>query len=185
MIVNSLLESHEIDDIQKDVRLIKLMLLDVDGILTDGGLYFDSQGNEIKKFNTLDGHGLKMLQEFGNIEVGIITGRKSSIVSQRAEQLKLNPELIFQGVENKLDIYKQILDKKNLSPKEVCYMGDDLPDLPILKRVGLSATVPNAPDYIKHYVHYVTKNQGGFGAVREVCDFILSFKGVLEKIINQ
>lgn len=149
---------------------IKLLLLDVDGVLTDGSLYFCEDGTEIKAFNSLDGHGIRMLIENG-IEVGIITGRSSSIVESRANDLGIS--ILFQGQSDKLSALTTILEANNYAPSEVAYAGDDLPDLPVMKNIGLSIAVANAHDLVLHFASLATSAQGGQGAVREISDYLL------------
>lgn len=160
--------------LQRLAARIRLLALDVDGVLTDGRLYFDSQGNELKAFNSRDGLGLKALQRFG-IQLAIITGRSSSMVAARAAQLKI--EHVYQGSDDKLSAYMDLLEKTGLAAEQVCYAGDDWVDLPVLRRVGLSVTVPGADDQVKSRVHWVTSRAGGHGAVREICDLILAAQG--------
>jgi 3-deoxy-D-manno-octulosonate 8-phosphate phosphatase (KDO 8-P phosphatase) len=156
------------------IASLKLLLLDVDGVLTDGRIYIDNHGVESKAFDVKDGHGLKLLQRAG-IQVGLITGRQSAVVSFRARELGI--ELLCQGIQKKLDTYTAILAGQGLQDEEVAYMGDDLVDLPVLRRVGFSATVQDACDEIKPYVHYISKLRGGRGAVRELCEYILKEGG--------
>lgn len=153
---------------------IKLLLLDVDGILTDGRIIYDNQGNELKAFDVKDGHGLKMLQRAG-IKIGIITGRQSEVVTRRAAELGI--DILFQKALTKLDPYREILAAEGLVDEQVAYMGDDVVDLPILRRVGFSATVADAVPDVKPLVDYVTTRCGGRGAVREVCDLLLRASG--------
>ena len=161
---------------------VRLLALDVDGVLTDGRLYFDSQGNELKAFNSRDGLGLKALQKFG-IQLAIITGRKSPMVAVRATQLKI--EYVYQGSNDKLDAYMDLLGKTGLAAEQVCYAGDDWIDLPVLRRVGLSVTVPDADEEVKKRVHWVTSRAGGHGAVREICDLILSAQGHDQTLLRE
>lgn len=149
---------------------IKLLLLDVDGVLTDGSLYFCEDGTEIKAFNSLDGHGIRMLIE-NEIEVGIITGRSSSIVASRANDLGIS--ILFQGQSDKLSALATILEENNYAPDEVAYAGDDLPDLPVMKKVGLSIAVPNAHGLVLGFASVSTSAAGGQGAVREISDYLL------------
>ena len=151
-------------------RSVRLLVLDVDGILSDGQLYFGNQGEEIKAFNSLDGHGIKMLQSTG-VKVAIVTGRTSHIVAQRAEQLGI--ELLLQGREDKLTALHQLTQHLQLDWSQMAYMGDDLPDLAAIIKVGLGITVPNAASTMTLYSQYVTQRCGGQGAVREVCDLIM------------
>lgn len=153
---------------------IKLLLLDVDGVMTDGRIIYDNQGNELKAFDVKDGHGLKMLQRAG-IKIGIITGRQSEVVAKRAAELGI--DILYQKALNKLDPYREILDELQLTDAQVAYVGDDVVDLPILRRVGFSATVADAVPEVLPLVDYVTVNSGGRGAVREVCDLLLKASG--------
>lgn len=150
---------------------IKLLLLDVDGILTDGRLYFSNSGEESKAFHSLDGHGIKMLMRAG-IPVGIITGRESNIVSKRAADLGI--DILYQGREDKIDVLREIIANKGIAAHAIAYAGDDLPDLPVLQAVGLSFSVPGGHFEIKEAVQVITTRSGGEGAVREITDFILA-----------
>ena len=149
---------------------IRLLALDVDGILTDGRLYFSNHGEELKTFHTLDGHGIKMLHE-RKIEVALVTGRTSTILEQRAADLDIGN--VYQGSCNKLSTLNAIVEKRPYSIKEVAYAGDDVPDLNALRAVGLSFSVPNAQPSVKAVVDIITSLNGGWGAVREISDFIL------------
>jgi len=153
-----------------DLNRIKLLLLDVDGVMTDGRIIYLNDGGEAKAFDVKDGHGLKLIQRAG-IQVGIITGRQSDIVARRAAELGIG--LVYQGAKDKMQPFMEILEKLGLEPSEVAYVGDDLVDLPVMRLVGFSATVADASDDIKPYVDLVTSRPGGRGAVREVCDFLL------------
>jgi 3-deoxy-D-manno-octulosonate 8-phosphate phosphatase (KDO 8-P phosphatase) len=159
---------------QNKLAGIKLLLLDVDGILTDGRIIYDNQGNELKAFDVKDGHGLKMLQR-ADIQVGIITGRTSEVVTRRARELGV--EILYQGALQKIEPYRKILKDHDLKDDQVAYMGDDIVDLPILRRVGFSVTVADAVPDVIPLVDYVTLRSGGRGAVREVCDMILKACG--------
>ncbi|MDF2952965.1 MAG: 3-deoxy-D-manno-octulosonate 8-phosphate phosphatase KdsC [Thermodesulfobacterium sp.] len=169
------------ESVLKKASKIKFLLLDVDGVLTDGRIIIDSQGNEIKNFNVLDGMGIKLLQKIG-VEVGILSSRFSLVVKHRSKELGIN--VLIQGKLEKLNSYEKLLKEKNLKDEDVAYMGDDWVDLPILKRVGLAIGVPNAWYPINKYVDYVTKHPGGLGAVREVCDLILKAKGKWENLLK-
>lgn len=149
---------------------LKLFLLDVDGVLTDGTITYTHEGNEIKSFHTRDGLGIRLLMESG-VEIGLITARESEAVKRRAQDLGLR--YVFQKVKNKLEIFENLLKELKLNPSEVGYMGDDWLDLPLLVRVGFAATVEDAVPEVLQVAHYVTKRKGGRGAVREVCDLIL------------
>jgi 3-deoxy-D-manno-octulosonate 8-phosphate phosphatase (KDO 8-P phosphatase) len=171
--------------LQERAARIRLLALDVDGVLTDGKIYFDSSGNELKAFYTPDGLGLKALQQSGII-LAIITGRESPMVSQRAGQLQIDH--VYQGQDDKLAAYMDLLAKTGVEEQEVCYAGDDWIDLPVLQRVGLSVSVPDADREVRNRVHWVTRRAGGAGAVREICDLILNAQGnaarLLEKVLN-
>ncbi len=161
---------------------IKLLLLDVDGVLTDGRIIYDNEGNELKAFDVKDGHGLKMLQRAG-IKVGIITGRSSAVVQRRSAELGI--DVLFQGALTKLDPYLQILKEFDLHDHQVAYVGDDLVDLPILRRVGFSATVADAVPDVLPLVDYVTRREGGRGAVREICDLLLRAQGHWDELTRR
>ena len=158
-------------------RSVRLLALDVDGVLSDGQLYFGNQGEEIKAFNSLDGHGIKMLQSTG-VKVAIVTGRTSHIVAQRAGQLGI--ELLLQGREDKLTALHQLTQHLQLDWSQMAYMGDDLPDLAAIIKVGLGITVPNAANTMALHSQYVTQRCGGQGAVREVCDLLMQAQGTWE-----
>jgi 3-deoxy-D-manno-octulosonate 8-phosphate phosphatase (KDO 8-P phosphatase) len=166
-------------------KALKLFLLDVDGVLTDGTITYTHEGNEIKSFHTRDGLGIRLLMESG-VEVGLITARESEAVNRRVQDLGL--KYVFQKAKNKLKVFEQLLEELNLQPSEVGYMGDDWLDLPLLVRVGFGATVEDAVPEVLRVAHYVTKRKGGRGAVREVCDLILEAKGtgavLLEKYMR-
>jgi 3-deoxy-D-manno-octulosonate 8-phosphate phosphatase (KDO 8-P phosphatase) len=164
---------------------LKLFLLDVDGILTDGTITYTHEGNEIKSFHTRDGLGIRLLMESG-LEVGLITARESEAVNRRVQDLGI--KYVFQKAKNKLVIFENLLKKLDLKPSEVGYMGDDWLDLPLLVRVGFAATVEDAVPEVLQVAHYVTKRKGGRGAVREVCDLILEAQetksALLEKYLQ-
>ncbi|NJC87928.1 MAG: HAD-IIIA family hydrolase [Desulfuromonas sp.] len=164
---------------QERLQKIRLLLLDVDGVMTDGRIIYDDRAGETKAFDVKDGHGIKLLQRAG-IRVGIITGRQSAVVDRRAMELGI--ELLYQAAKDKLVPYREILQKTGLSDEQVAYVGDDLPDLPILRRVGFAATVADAVEEVKPYAHYVTQRAGGRGAVREICDLLLKESGRWENV---
>lgn len=149
---------------------IKLLILDVDGVMTDGRIIFDSNGIESKFFNVKDGHGIKMLQRAG-IEVAIISGRESKVVANRAAELGI--DRVFQKSLNKIEPYLKLLADTGLKDEDVAFIGDDLIDIPVLKKTGFSAAPADAVAEVFPFVHFVTKNSGGWGAVREVTDMIL------------
>lgn len=161
---------------------IRMLVLDVDGVLTDGRLYFDNAGNEMKAFNTRDGLGMRALQRSG-IELAVITGRKSEIVTQRMAQLDV--QHVYQGREDKLDAFTHLLEATGLDAGQVCYAGDDWIDLPVLLRVGLAVTVADADEYVKEHVHWITQRNGGEGAVREICNLILTAQGKDKIILDE
>jgi 3-deoxy-D-manno-octulosonate 8-phosphate phosphatase (KDO 8-P phosphatase) len=158
---------------------IRLLLLDVDGVMTDGRIIFDDHGGETKAFDVKDGHGLKLLQRAG-MRIGIITGRQSPVVERRAAELGI--ELVYQGAKDKLVPFRDILQRTGLDPEAVAYVGDDIVDLPILRRVGFAATVADAHEEVKPHVHYVSQRPGGHGAVREICDLLLKETGRWESV---
>ncbi|WP_250498977.1 HAD hydrolase family protein [Caballeronia sp. GAWG1-5s-s] len=149
---------------------IKLMVFDVDGVFTDGSLYFSAEGDTMKSFNSLDGHGVKLLERIG-VQTAIITGRQSGIVAARAKELGITH--LYQGVADKTVALAQLLDATGISAAECGYMGDDWPDLAVMRRCGFAAAPANAHAEVKERVHWVTEARGGHGAVREVCDAIL------------
>jgi len=157
----------------KKALQIKLFITDVDGVLTDGSLILGNNGEEFKSFNSQDGMGIKLLQQ-ANIKTAIITGRKSKIVENRADELAINE--VYQGIDDKIKIYNDLLAKYSLESNEVSYIGDDINDLPVLNKVGLSLSVKNGIKKVKKNVDYVTDNKGGEGAVREAADLILNIK---------
>jgi len=161
---------------------IKLILMDVDGVLTDGEIIYSSDGAEIKKFNVQDGMGITLARMAG-LKTGIITGRNSEMVKRRAEELKF--DVVSQGSFNKLPQYEQIKQQLNLKDEEIAYIGDDILDMSILKRVGFSAAVANARDEVKAICDYVTIARGGQGAVREVIDKILIRQDKMDDLIKR
>lgn len=162
-------------------RGLRLMAFDVDGVLTTGDLYFTPQGDEIKVFSSLDGHGLKMLQEAG-LEVAIITGRRSAMVERRAENLGIRH--LFQGVSDKRAVLRSLCESLGIDATQAGYMGDDVVDLPILRACGFSATVADGHGFVRDHVSLVTRLGGGRGAVREVCDFILDAQDKLQTMLE-
>lgn len=168
--------------LQERARHIKLLMLDVDGVLTDGKLYFSNSGDELKTFCTLDGHGIKLLQNSG-VRVGIITGRKSELVAKRARDLGVT--VLLQGREDKWTALNELLDNPELfehkpAPENIAFMGDDWPDLAVMSRVGLALTVPNAHSSVAEHAHWQSQRRGGEGAVREACDMIMHAQGTFE-----
>jgi 3-deoxy-D-manno-octulosonate 8-phosphate phosphatase (KDO 8-P phosphatase) len=158
---------------------IKVLVCDIDGVFTDGRLYFDKQGEALKAFHIHDGLGIKWLLKSG-ITVAIITGRSSPIVESRMQELGI--KYIYQNQEEKLIAAEDLLTRLQLGYEHIAYIGDDLPDLPLLRRVGLAITVPNANPFIKEHAHWVTKSPGGNGAIREACEYILLAQGKLDAV---
>ncbi len=165
----------------KKASKIKLLICDVDGVLSDGKVYFTSNGDELKNFNIKDGLGIKLLQSAG-IQVAIITGRQSTIVERRAHEL--NIKHIYQGNSDKRQTFQNILSSLKLKPEEVAHIGDDLPDLPIMRSSGLGIGVADAHDFVIKNADWVTKAKGGEGAVREVADLLLTAQNKLDSLLN-
>lgn len=163
----------------KDIRLL---LLDVDGVLTNGSLLYTGSSEESKAFNTQDGFGLRLLQEAG-IDIGVITARKSEVVARRANELKIR--FIYQGTPNKIEALKDILKVSGLRPFEIAYMGDDWLDLVILQQVGLAIAPANGVCEVQEIAHFVTKRMGGEGAVRDACDLILEAQNLTEQLLQK
>ena len=159
-------------------RGVRLAIFDVDGVLTDGKLYFLPEGGEFKTFNTLDGHGIKMLIASG-VQTAIISGRSSPVVERRAANLGI--QHLIQGREDKLVVLEQLLGELGLGYEEVAYLGDDLPDLPVIRRVGLGMAVASADAFVRQHAHGITSAAGGAGAAREFCELIMRAQGTLEQ----
>ncbi len=161
---------------------VKMLLLDVDGVMTNGGIIIDDRGQELKVFHVRDGHGIKLLLS-NEIKVGIITGRESEVVKKRAEELGI--ETVYQGCRDKTEAYEKIKKAYKLKDEEIGFVGDDIVDIPILKRVGFPVAVADATEEVKTVAVYVTEARGGRGAVREVAEFILKAKGLWKRIIDE
>lgn len=155
------------------LKPLKLLLLDVDGVMTDGGVYYAESGDELKKFNIKDGYGIVQLQKVG-VKVGIITGRFSGLVERRARELGITET--YQNLENKLEAYEAIKIKLGLTDREIGYIGDDEPDVSVMKTAGFSAAPGDAVALARKNADYVCKRNGGDGAVREVIDLILGYR---------
>jgi 3-deoxy-D-manno-octulosonate 8-phosphate phosphatase (KDO 8-P phosphatase) len=168
-------------DMEK-AKNVKLLILDVDGVLTDGRIVIDDRGVETKCFDVRDGHGIKMLKR-ANIDVAIITGRESQVVSHRARELGIDS--VFQNIHNKLEVYEAILKEKGLKDGEVGFVGDDVIDLPLLRRVGFAAVVADGVEELKPYADYVSRNKGGRGAVREIIELILKAQGKWAELMER
>jgi len=168
-------------DLAKRIKRIKMLLLDVDGVMTDGGVILGPRGLELKQFTAQDGVGIALVRLAG-IRVGIITGRNTDAVKRRARELKI--DVVQQGIFYKEDAYEKILQKYRLVDEEMAYMGDDLLDIPVLRRVGFAIAVANGVEEVKKVSHYVTKRKGGEGAVREVADLLLDGMGKKEAVLS-
>lgn len=164
------------------MSLPKLILTDIDGVWTDGGMYYDQTGNEWKKFNTSDSAGVLFAKKL-NIPVGIITGEETDIVKRRADKLKIN--ILHQGISDKLTVVKDLCQLMKITLDQIAYIGDDLGDLEVLKVVGISCAPANSPDYIKEHVDFVTEKSGGEGAFREFVEWIIKREMNIEDLINQ
>lgn len=180
MPVKEVLGKYTKEQIKKAAN-IKALFFDVDGVLTDGGIIYDDTGCETKKFNVKDGYIVSHLKKAG-ILVGIITGRESKVVSNRAAELKL--DFCHQGIMDKHTVFEKLVEFHKLKRKQVAYIGDDINDLKTLQSCGLSACPADAPDYIKNKVDIITKAKGGEGVAREISDLILASKGLLDKILK-
>lgn len=167
--------------LKERAKRLKLFLMDVDGVLTDGRLYYTPEGEEIKVFNVRDGLGIKLAQK-ANIKVGVISGRKSKALLKRLEELGLDE--VHLGVYEKLPVLERILEKYGLDYEEVAFLGDDLVDIPLLKRVGFPMVVGDAPKEVKNFALYITKAKGGEGAVREALEYVLKLRGEWEQLLS-
>jgi len=163
-------------------RRLRLVIFDVDGVLTDGSIYITDTGEEFKAFHTQDGHGMKMLKATG-VEQAIVTGRTSRSVALRAENLGVG--ILYQGVEDKLTVFEELLARFGFEPAFCAFVGDDVVDLAVMRRCGLAVAVPDAPPIVKSHAHYVTRQQGGRGAVREVCEIIMHAQGTFDTQMAQ
>jgi 3-deoxy-D-manno-octulosonate 8-phosphate phosphatase (KDO 8-P phosphatase) len=161
---------------------IKLAIFDVDGVLTDGRLFFDHAGHEFKAFHARDGHGLKLLQLSG-VETAVISGRTSAAVALRCESLGIRH--VYQGFQDKLAALEHLIGVTGFECSQIAYVGDDVLDLPIMRKVRLAVAVQDAHFVVKRYAHWITKSPGGLGAAREVCDLIMHAQGTFEAIINR
>lgn len=166
-------------EVKASARQVRLLICDVDGVLTRGEIYLDNTELELKAFNIKDGLGIKLLQQSG-IEIAIITGRKSHIVQRRMAELGITH--CYQGQKNKIKAYDKLLETLDITQAQVAYIGDDLPDLPLMRRSGLGIAVADAHFSVKERADWITFNEGGYGAVRDAVDLILDAKGLLEDI---
>lgn len=163
--------------LEERAKRIKIAVFDVDGILTNGGLMLGDDGLEYKVFHSQDGLGMKMLKHTG-VRMAYITGRKSNVVVKRAENTGV--QIIYQGIDDKLEAFNDLLEKQGVSAEECLFMGDDVIDIPPMRRAGLAITVPHAMPLVKEYAHYTTERQAGFGAVREVCELLMKAQGTFD-----
>nr|MBF0222271.1 HAD hydrolase family protein [Desulfobulbaceae bacterium] len=170
------------DELLGKAKIIKLLLLDVDGVLTNGSITYTHQGDEIKSFHCRDGFGINILKKTG-VEVGLITARKSESLLRRAKDLSLTH--VYQGVRNKVECFSMLLEQLSLEPSQVAFMGDDWLDLALLTKVGLAAAVADCAPELKGVVHFVSVHNGGTGAVRELCDLIIEAKGKRESLLTE
>ncbi|HUL42122.1 MAG TPA: HAD-IIIA family hydrolase [Burkholderiales bacterium] len=170
------------EDAFEKAKRIRLAIFDVDGVLTDGKLFISDRGDEYKSFNTLDGHGMRMLKQSG-VELVLLSGRTSRSVEMRAQNLGIG--LLYQGVEDKLEIYSSLLKKLRLHADATAYVGDDVMDLPVMRRCGLAICVPAAPALVKQQAHYITQQPGGCGAVREICELIMQAQGTFQAQLSR
>jgi len=169
------------DHIERAKR-VKMLILDIDGVMTDGRIIYSVYGDELKFFDVQDGFGITLLNRAG-IKCVIITAKVSRIVKLRAKDMKVAK--VYQGCYDKLIPFNKTLRRFKLSPEEVCFIGDDLIDMPVLKRVGFAVSVPNAVDEVKSGAHFITVRMGGRGAVREICDMILKAQGKWESVTSK
>lgn len=169
-------------DVLQRAAQVRLLVLDVDGVLTNGAIHMSAQGEAFKAFHIHDGLGLNMLRRAG-VEVALLTARRSEIVLRRAEELKL--QHVLQGRDPKWPALEELLQQLQLQPEHVAYMGDDLLDLPVLRRVGLAATVADGHPWVAQHCHWQTRRNGGRGAVREFCELILAAQNQLRPMLEQ
>jgi 3-deoxy-D-manno-octulosonate 8-phosphate phosphatase (KDO 8-P phosphatase) len=168
-------------DALERARRIRLMIFDVDGVLTDGRLWYGPQGEELKAFHSFDGHGMKMLAASG-VACVLLSGRRSKAVAVRAAELGI--QHVLQGIEQKLPAYQELAGRLNFSFAETGYMGDELVDLPVLRRCGLACAPREAPELVRGHAHYVPSTAAGYGAAREVCEFVMRAQGTLERALQ-
>lgn len=169
-------------ELTERIKGIRLLIFDVDGVLTDGRIVYTDGGVEIKAFDVRDGHGIKLVMRCG-MDVALITARQSGVVDHRAKDLGI--DIVYQGMKDKLKAFDEILDKKSLRPEAAAYVGDDIIDLPVLKRAGFSCAVSDAVDEVKEAVDYVASKPGGRGAVREICELILKAQSRWDGIVEE
>ena len=166
--------SSSLEEALERARSVRLAIFDVDGVMTDGTLYIGASGEALKAFNILDGHGVKMLQA-GGVATAILSGRSSEAVAHRARELGIAH--VLQGIPDKVAAFERLAAQERMAPSECAFVGDDLPDVEVMKRCGLAVAVANAVDAVKACAHYVTRASGGRGAVREFCELVLRAQG--------
>jgi 3-deoxy-D-manno-octulosonate 8-phosphate phosphatase (KDO 8-P phosphatase) len=169
-------------DLSEKAAKIRLLIFDVDGVLTNGALYIGDDGQEYKAFHSQDGHGLRMVQATG-VKVAIITGRTSKVVEHRVRDLGINH--VYQGRRDKLPAFQSLLEEVGLPPDAVAYVGDDVVDLPVMVRVGLAVAVQNAHPLVKKHAHWITARSGGEGAARDVCEMIMDAQNTLQSAFTK
>jgi 3-deoxy-D-manno-octulosonate 8-phosphate phosphatase (KDO 8-P phosphatase) len=169
-------------DALERARRVKLMIFDVDGVLTDGTLWYGASGETLKAFHSFDGHGMKMLAASG-VPCALLSGRRSEAVAARAAELRITR--VFQGVDDKLSVFREMLRKENLQPDAAGFMGDELVDLPVLTRCGFACAPREAPEAVRMRAHYVCSVAAGSGAAREVCDYVMRAQGTLEPALQE
>ena len=174
---NKVLPETFSQEVLNRAKVIKLVVFDVDGVMTDGGLTIGDDGQEYKTFNSQDGLGMKLLKASG-VQLAIITGRTSNIVKQRSDSIGIAH--FYQGIDDKLAVFNELVAKLNITPQHAAFMGDDVVDVPPMLRCGLAVSVPAAPSIVQARAHYVTKKHGGHGAVRELCELIMHAQGSFE-----
>jgi len=170
-------------ELRRRILPLRMMIFDVDGVLTDGRIIYHDDGSEIKEFDVQDGHGLKLLQRAGGVDIALLTGRYCRAVEHRAAALGISR--VHQNVKRKLDAYEKILSETGLTDEEIGFAGDDLIDIPVMRRVGWAVAVANAVSHVMPYAHYVTKAGGGHGACREICELILQVQGRWESVTTR
>lgn len=168
-------------DVLNKASQIKLVIFDVDGVLTDGGLFFGDDGQEYKAFYSRDGLGMKLLQQTG-VEIGVITARNSRVVEHRMRNLGI--ENVYQGKLNKLDAFRHLLEKLDVRAEHTAYIGDDVVDLPVMRAAGLAVAVQDAHPLVKQHAHWITQHNGGRGAARDICELIMQAQGTLDAQLN-
>ncbi|SMC26626.1 3-deoxy-D-manno-octulosonate 8-phosphate phosphatase (KDO 8-P phosphatase) [Desulfacinum hydrothermale DSM 13146] len=167
------------EEIRRRILPLKLLIFDVDGVLTDGDITYHDDGSESKTFDVKDGHGIKLLQRTG-LDVALISGRYCASVEHRAKGLGI--ERVYQGIHRKVEAYEQIKADTGLDDPQIGYVGDDLIDIPVMRRVGFSACVGDASPHVKPFAHYVAQSPGGKGAAREICELVLQVQGRWEQV---